>query len=88
MHQLPFGCCPTHAPPAQYAPAAQLASPAQLVGHPDVVPWHRYGAQLGLPLAPAPSSVHVPGATWHASHAPLHPVRQQYPSTQCPLTHS
>jgi hypothetical protein len=77
-------------PPKHASPAAQSPSPVQLVGHALVAPLHTKGEQLGLPVAPAARSVHVPRlpARLQALHGPSQSLLQQYPSAQLPLSHS
>ena len=58
-------------------------------GHEAAAPSHKYGAQAGFPAVPALSGVQTPAAPGrlHASHAPLHAVLQQTPSTQLAALH-
>ena len=63
----------------------------QAVGHEALVELHTYGAQLGLPAAPA-TLVHVPlelapSVAEHVSQAPLQALLQQTPSAQKPEAH-
>lgn len=77
-----------HVPALQKNPAAHSPSPPQLTGQLALVPLHTYGAHPGSPALPAAATVQAPGIALQTSHAPLHPVWQQYPSTQNPLAHS
>jgi len=72
------------------AEAPHCASALQPEGQLAEAPPHRYGAQGGLPAAPAPKSLQTPTEPerLHASQAPEQAVSQQVPSAQLPLTHS
>jgi hypothetical protein len=71
-------------------PVAQLVSLVQLSGQVAFEPLHTYGLQLGSPVLPLASTLHVPLvlaplATEQASQEPPQAVSQQKPSTQLPL---
>ena len=69
--------------PLQKAFAAHCVSLPQPVGQLACEPSHRKGAQLGLPVLPAPLGRHLPsGLVLQTSHAPLHAVWQHTPSAQ------
>ena len=59
-------------------------------GHTGLLPPHTYGAQLGVPVAPAGAGMQRPLAAGalQTSQAPVQAVSQQVPSTQNPEVHS
>jgi hypothetical protein len=61
----------------QKYPAAHCESFAHRIGQAPLAPLHTKGVQDGLPLAPAASVVHVPGAALHTLQPPSHPFWQQ-----------
>ena len=86
-HPAPDPSAPTHVLPLHQLPLAHSASLPHVPGHVPLVPLHTYGAHAGCPVPPALTTRHIPGTRLHASHAPPHPLSQQYPSTHCPLWH-
>src|SRR5262245_9102666 len=82
-----------HALPSQYAPGPQSASIAHEVAHVALEPLQRYGAQLGVPGAPAgampqtPSAL-APSAAAHTSQGAEQGALQQKPSMHWPLAHT
>jgi hypothetical protein len=70
-------------------PVEHWASEAQVAPQLAEVPVHRYGPQVGLPVLPVATGLHVPTlpATLQASQAPPHAELQHTPSTHWPLPH-
>jgi hypothetical protein len=68
----------------------QSTSVAQVDGHVAEEPEQTYGAQGGVPGAPAERFTHLPAApgALHVSHAPVQADSQQTPSTQLTVAHS
>ena len=95
VHALGRLSFPTHTGAPQLVPIAQYAH-ARCPSHDPVVPhvldaWSAHSSSGSVPDTMAPHTPSAPPpffAALHASHAPVHAVSQQYPSTQCPPVHS
>ena len=76
-------------PLKQVLPAVHWVSLVHEVGQLADEPLQRNGAQVGLPVLPEATGLHVPTLpVWlQESQEPLHAVLQHTPSTQLPLPH-
>jgi hypothetical protein len=89
VHTAPSALLATQAPPWQCVEPSQSLCTVQDVGQLTATPEHRYGAQLGEPVAPAARGTQLPTEPLRsqASQPPEHGASQQTPPTQWLLRH-